>query len=371
MRRLFLVRATARLFFVIGTLIGALVFSTGAALAAAPQVVVSVPPLHSLAAAVMAGVGKPVLLLTGSTSPHASSMRPSQARALNQADLVVWVGPELEVALTRAHRASTHAERWLAVLPMDGIRRLPRRMASGEAAEEHGKAETHDGHDAAHADHDDHADHHEHGEHAHHDEHEHHDKHEHHEKHEHHDDHEQHTDSGHHDHDHAGTLDPHNAIVFVRGLAERLSKLSPAHADQFQANAARTVTDLEALKRQLVASADPLRGGGYAVYHDAYQYLERFLGLPAPVVVTVDPDQPRGARQVSRLAARLQQDQVRCLFTEPQFDGALVNALAERLGLQVGVLDPLGSTLTPGSAAYGQLLTGLIESMSQCRLAAK
>lgn len=71
------------------------------AAAAAPKVVVSIKPLHSLVAGVMEGVGAPTLLLSGAASPHVHSLRPSGARALAAADIVFWLGPELEAFLER------------------------------------------------------------------------------------------------------------------------------------------------------------------------------------------------------------------------------------------------------------------------------
>ena len=69
--------------------------------AAAPEVVASVAPIHSLVAAVMAGVGEPKLLVPPGASPHAYSLRPSEARALAGADIVFRVGPGLETFLDK------------------------------------------------------------------------------------------------------------------------------------------------------------------------------------------------------------------------------------------------------------------------------
>ncbi len=73
-----------------------IVMVTLPAIAAGPRVVVSLKPIHGLVADVMKGVGEPYLLLTASADPHSHALRPSEARKLVQADVVFWVGSNLE-----------------------------------------------------------------------------------------------------------------------------------------------------------------------------------------------------------------------------------------------------------------------------------
>lgn len=77
------------------------------AIAEPPRIVADIPPVHSLVAQVMEGVGDPVLLLDGVASPHGGSLRPSQARALAKADLVVWIGNALTPWLGKAIRGDS------------------------------------------------------------------------------------------------------------------------------------------------------------------------------------------------------------------------------------------------------------------------
>ena len=62
---------------------------------AEPQVVVSIKPIHALTASIMAGVGEPSLILKGAASPHGCALSPSDARALQNADLLIWVRPRV------------------------------------------------------------------------------------------------------------------------------------------------------------------------------------------------------------------------------------------------------------------------------------
>jgi len=85
----------------------AILLSVAAGLShAAPQIAASIKPLHSLAASITRGVTQPVLLLDSTADPHHFSLRPSQRRLIAQADLIVWVGPQLEAGLSKAIQSS-------------------------------------------------------------------------------------------------------------------------------------------------------------------------------------------------------------------------------------------------------------------------
>ncbi|MBC8267958.1 MAG: zinc ABC transporter substrate-binding protein [Rhodospirillaceae bacterium] len=72
---------------------------------AALSVVVSIKPVHSLVGAIMTGVGEPSLIVKGSRSPHNHSLKPSDARTLSRADVIIWMGPGMEMFLQKAINA--------------------------------------------------------------------------------------------------------------------------------------------------------------------------------------------------------------------------------------------------------------------------
>src|SRR5262245_22488985 len=75
---------------------GVLMLSSTSPTAAEPKVVVTIKPLHALVAQVMAGVGSPMLLVKGLASAHTYTLRPSEARALHEADLLVRMSETVE-----------------------------------------------------------------------------------------------------------------------------------------------------------------------------------------------------------------------------------------------------------------------------------
>jgi zinc transport system substrate-binding protein len=330
---------------------------------AEPQVVVSIKPIHALTAAIMAGVGEPSLILKGAASPHGYALSPSDARALQNADLLIWVGPGLEGFLVSSLDSLAANATQVMLMEAEGLTLLPWR-------------DTHDhAHHEGHGHHEDHAE-------AHHDDHheDHHDDHaQHDEKHhgDHHDDHhDEHAHGGHHDDhhdDHAEAeggwdnhiwLDPANAQPIVAAIVQALSTLDPANAALFQANAEALLTDIEVLDAEIGRQLDGLGETPFVVFHDAYQYFEAAYGLRAPLAVSLSPEIPPSAQRLR--AIQEEAEGINCFFAEPQFSGQVVERLAEGLGFEVGLLDPLGANLEPGPAAYDLLLRQLADSLSAC-----
>lgn len=284
-------------------------------LAADMRVTASIPPVHSLAAQVMAGAGTPRLLLPAGTSPHGFALAPSQARMLSDADVVLWVGPGLEAALAKSIATLSKGARVVALSSAPGLVRHPVRHLG-----DHGEG---DGHGHA------------------------------------------------HDHAKAGDdphywLDPENAKVMAVAIAGVLSAADPARKELYTANAAAAQMNIDAMADGFQRRLASLKTRPFVVFHDAYQYLERRFGLTAAGILAVDPDRPPGARHIADLRARMTRLNVACLFTEPQFPSRLATALIEGTAARIGVLDPLGSGLTPGPDLYGAMMTANLRSIEGC-----
>src|SRR6056297_1935465 len=364
---------------------------TGAAHADAPRVVADIAPVQSLVARVMDGAGAPELLIRPDASPHAYAMRPSEARALEQADLVVWMGPGLTpwlgdpietLAPEAAHLSLLTAPETL-ILPG----RIDPRFAAHDHDHDHGAAEggghdDHDDHDheAGH-DHDDHKDHdheagHDHDDHKDHDHEAGHDDHDYHKDHDHAADHDDHAGHAHadaadaHAHAHAGPdphawLDPQNAALWLDLIARELSALDPENADLYAANAAAGQAELSALSEDIAARLAPLADRSFLVFHDAYQYFENRFGLGAAGALSIgDASEPSPARLVE-LRALAQEQGADCVFAEPQFNTAVIASVFGD-SVPVGELDPIGVGLEPGAGLYPAMLRNMASAMAEC-----
>lgn len=314
-------------------IISFLLTSTAPAWADVPRVVTDLPPVHSLVAQVMGDLGQPELLLDKGANAHSFQMRPSQAAGLQNADLVVWVGPEMTPWLDRAREGiSTAAE--LRLLTAPGTYRQD--FATDKAGHDH-----EEGHDEAPAEegHDEHAD-----ENA-----------------------DEHAD----EHGHDGTdphawLDPANAAHWLGLIAGELSKLDPENAATYAANAAKAQAEIAALDAEIAASLAPVQAQPLVVYHNAYGYFAGHYGLTIAAALAEGDAAGPGAQHIAEIEALLKSGPV-CLFPEANHDPKLVTQLAETTGLIAAApLDPEGSQLDPGAALYGQMMRALATTIATC-----
>nr|WP_026352578.1 zinc ABC transporter substrate-binding protein [Yoonia vestfoldensis] len=327
----------------------------GTAFAEVPRVAVDIAPVHSLVARVMDGVGTPDLIVQSGASPHEYSLRPSEATALQEADLVFWVSPDLTPWLGDAIETLATNATVTELLEADGTIELEfREGALFEAHEEHAEGE-HEGEEHAEGEHDDH----EGEEHA---EGEHHD----HEGEEHAGEEAGHEGHDHGEHDPHAWLSPQNAATWLNVIAGQLSATDPDNAGAYFANAAAGRAEIDTLTAEVNAMLEPVRGARFIVFHDAYQYFESAFDFPASGAISVsDASDPSPAR-IAEIRARIADEGIDCVLAEPQFNAGLVATVLDGTEAGTGILDPLGSDLEPGPALYPQLIRNLATNLAEC-----
>ncbi len=308
-----------------------------------PRVVASIKPVHSLVSAVMAGVGEPHLVIRGHSSPHTFTMRPSDAAALEDADIVFMIGDTMETALSGPVDSLAGDAPVVRLADTPGL--VLRTIREGGAFEDH----DHSSH--GHGDHEDEAmhrdDHDDHG-HGH--------------------GHDDHADEGdvHGPYDMHVWLDPINGWTMARAIAGALSEVDPANAATYDANVDALLNRLEHLTGDIAKGVAPARGVPFIVFHDGYRYFEDRFGLSAAGSVVVSPERPPGARRISQLRDRLEELGVVCVFDEPQFDQRLVQTVIEGSDVRSGTVDPLGASIEDGPELYFTLLANMAASFADC-----
>jgi zinc transport system substrate-binding protein len=334
-------------------------------LAAEVDVVASIKPVHSLVASVMQGIGEPVLLVKGTGSEHSYSLRPSEARALEQAEVVFWVGETMETFLLKPLRALAGNAKVVELWRVPGLTLLATREGGMWEAHEHG--DEHAGTDTGQSE-GEHAEEHEKGDYA-----------EHHES-EHAQEHEGENAEAEHDagagHAHGETdmhiwLDPGNAKVLAAAIARALADADPSNGATYQANAERLRQRLDKLDRTLRDRLAAVTDRPYVVFHDAYQYFEHRYGVRAVGAITINPTVRPSAQRLGEIHERLERLDAACVFAEPQFEPTLVDTVIEGTSAKKGVLDPLGAALDAGPAQYFELLNSLGDSLIDCLGTAK
>lgn len=312
---------------------------------AAPNVVVSIKPVHSLVAAIMKGVSEPQLIVEGAASPHTYNLRPSHARSLEKADVVFWVGPGLEAFLEKPLETIATKATVVELDDAEGLEKLPFREGGPFEAHDHGDHAGHE-HDAEEA-------------HAHEGE-------EHAETHK--------DDHGHdHGHDHAHGeydmhlwLDPANAKAMARSIEAALIKADTGNATAYQENTRKLLVDIDALDTELAETVKPIKDKPFIVFHDAYQYFEHRYGVNTVGSITVSPETMPGADRVRQMQQKIRQLGATCVFAEPQFEPKLVNVVMEGTDARSGTLDPEAATQTPGPDLYFEMMRGIAKSLKDC-----
>ena len=297
----------------------ALGISTSASASDGLKVVASIKPLHALVAAVMDGVGTPSLLLRNPASAHHFSLRPSEARLLQNADLVFWIGPSLETPLQKILDAVAPQAQSEVMMQTKGLTLLAMGIAKH----------------AKHAKHDDHAAHDEHAMNPH------------------------------------IWLDPVNAQIMLRHIAAVLAEADPVNAAIYKSNAGATALQLAALSDRLADQLAPYKneghgGKGFLVLHDAHVYFETRFGLRTHAAITSEPDIAPGASQIRRLRTMLDKENIRCIFDEPDHGASAINLIVRDRDVAIVTLDPLGNSLQDSPSFYLDLLENYGTAMQKC-----
>jgi len=308
------------------------------------KVVTSIKPIHSLASYLMDGIGKPELIVDGYGSPHGFSMKPSHAKMLQNADLIFWVGEDLENFLEKPLKSIAKKAEKIELIEIKGLNVLKFRERNIFDEHDHG----HDDHGKKEDDHDDHG-------------------HDDHGKKEEHDDHDDHD--GHEGHAH-GEFDPHiwldtmNAKAMLNEMAEHLIENDPKNEAKYKSNLDKALKDIDKLTIEVMTELN--NSVSSIVFHDAYQYFEKRFNVNVLGAFTVNTDVMPGAEQLAEIREIIEHDKVACVFSEPQFNPDIINAVAKDMKIKTGVLDPLGATLDSGKDLYFKLIRNMSASFKGC-----
>lgn len=303
------------------------------ALAEVPRVVADTPVVGALVQQVMGDLGQPEVLLAAGGDAHHYQLRPSQAGSLQDAGLLVWVGPEMSPWLDRPAAALTAKGDALALLAAPGTQR--QNFASG------GEDHDHEGHDHAGHDHDGH-------------------------------DHDSAGDADEDGHHHSGVdphawLNPDNGRVWVQAIAEALAARDPQNAATYRANAATAEAGIAALDGELRATLAPVQGKPFVVFHDAYGYFTTHFGLKPAIAVSLGDASTPSAGRLRTIRDQIAAGGAVCAFPEANHDARLIASVTEGSSTRSGgALDPEGSSLPPGPDLYAEVLRGMAATLTEC-----
>ena len=309
------------------------------------KVVTSIKPLHSLASYLMDGVGKPDLIVDGYASPHGFAMKPSHAKMLQNADLIFWVGEDLESFLEKPLSSIAKKAEKIELMEIKGLNVLKFRERNIFDEHDH---DDHDDHGKKEDDHDDHD----------------HDEHAKKEEHDDHDDHDGHEGHAHGEYDPHIWLDPMNAKVILNEMVEHLIENDAKNASKYKSNLKKALKEIDKLNKDVKAELS--KSTASIVFHDAYQYFEERYNVNILGAFTVNTDVMPGAEQLAEIREIIEHDKITCIFSEPQFNPDIIKAVAKDMNIKTGVVDPLGATLNPGKNLYFDLIRNMSSSFKGC-----
>ena len=288
--------------------------------AANAAVVASLKPLGFIASAIADGVTETQVLLPDGASEHDYSLRPSDVKRLQGADLVVWIGPEMEAFMEKSV-SNIPAAKQVTIAQLKDVKPLLMKGADDDD-DEH--------------DHD-----HDHGEKG--------------DAHHHHGDYNMHL-----------WLSPEIARASAVAIHEKLVELMPQSRAKLDANLKDFEAQLAATDKQVGNELAPLKGKGYFVFHDAYGYYEKHYGLTPLGHFTVNPEIQPGAQRLHEIRTQLVEQKATCVFAEPQFRPAVVESVARGTSVRMGTLDPLGTNIKLSKESYPAFLTQLATQYASC-----
>jgi len=274
----------------------------------------------------MDGVGKPDLIVDGYASPHGFALKPSHAKMIQNADIIFWVGEDIESFLEKPLKSIAKKAEKIELMEIKGLTKLKFRERNIFEEHDHGHKED---------DHDDHG----------------------------------HDEDGHEGHAHGEYdphiwLDPENAKVILNEMVEHLIENDAKNASAYKSNLNKALKDIDGLLKSVKSELN--KDFKSIVFHDAYQYFEKRFNVNILGAFTVNTDVMPGAEQLAEIREIIEHDKVACVFSEPQFNPDIIKAVAKDMNIKTGVVDPLGATLDPGKDLYFNLIRNMSASFKGC-----
>ena len=274
--------------------------------ASASTILTSFKPIQMIVTELTQGVSEPDVVMNSNASPHDYALKPSDVKKIQNADMLIWFGPDLEAFLTKVAKSNDNLVT-ISEIPNINLREF------GEDPHDH----HHDGHD-------------------------------------------------HGSHDPHFWLGIDQVEVASSYISNKLVEVDPQNADVYKKNLEVFLSQLADKKRSIEAQLAPVKDKGYYVFHDAYSYYEDEFGLNKLGHFTVSPERKPGAKTLISIKKTLAKQDVQCVFSEPQFTPAVIESVVRGSSTQKGQLDPVGSDIEVGKGSYFEFLQQLTDSYTSC-----
>ena len=281
------------------------------------NIISSVKPIAFITQAVSDGVTNTDILLPDGASPHTYSLKPSDLTKIKTAELIIWVGEDLETFMPTVLK-SIDNNKQIELMDIPTIKSLLRTSTNN-----HDQQETHS----------------------------------------------HNNDS---DHDHHGEYDEHIwlspkiAKEIAQAVHDKLITIYPDKKDIIDENLNEFTVKLAETEQNIAKKLINVQNNGYFVFHDAYGYFESQFGLKNLGSFTINPAVQPGVQTVYAIKRELKEHQAVCIFREPQFSPAVIEKIVNGTDVRIGELNPLGTDITLSKNAYSQFLLRLTQQLLDC-----
>ena len=282
------------------------------------KVVTTIKPIHSLVAGVMDGLGSPSLIVDGSNSPHNFSLKPSHAKMIEDAEIIFWVGEDLETFMIKPLESIANNATKVSFMDLDSIIKL--KFKEENILEVEGYDDDHDD-----------------------------------------DDHDKHADG---EFDAHIWLDPKNAIEIVNEIAKTLSLKDPNKKNVYYSNAEKLNHSLNELIEKINLSIN--KDARFIVFHDAYQYFEKRFDVSSAGALILNEEALPSAKKVSEIHKIIKKQNINCIISEPQFNPNIIKSIAQDSSILTRSFDPLGSSFDTNKNLYFEMILSLSNSLKDC-----
>ncbi|VFP86992.1 High-affinity zinc uptake system protein ZnuA [Candidatus Erwinia haradaeae] len=289
-------------------------------------IIASIKPLGFIAASIADGITRVKILLPEGVSVHNYALRPSDIKNLREADLVIWVGPDMESFMKKPLN-ELPIQNTIEIHKLPGVQSLLIRNELHKESRDSNKSQKIQ--DRGHC--------------------------------------------AHHQYEHYRNkynmhlwMSPEVAIQIATAIYFKLLGHMPENQDQLNTNLQYFKDSIVTMNKIINQQLGPLKGQGYFVFHDAYTYFEKYYSLIPAGYFTVNPEVQPGAQRLHQIQRQLFSKKAKCVFTEPQFKPTVVKAISRGTNVRFGTLDPLGTDIPISKDSYVKFLIKLSNQYSSC-----
>ena len=298
------------------------------------KIVTDILPVGSLVQSVAGDTAEVTTLLQPGDNPHSFALRPSDARAIAEADLVIWTGEALSPFLADPITTLGTGATVIELLETEGWTPIAWREESHE---------DHDDHDQEDDDHDQHAE----------------------------EEHDEHDDEEHDEHAH-GEFDPHAWLspavltAWTGTIQTAIIAAAPEIETEIAQNAIQTLADIDYANGAADNILTDVRGIPYVVSHDALGYFEAAFDIPSAGRIALSDASAPSAARLSEIKEEIEHEGIRCIVTDSQSSPDWVTIVTEGADVRIITIDPLGGQLAGSPKLASESIVQIATALADC-----